>query len=261
MYIIAVDDEKLALESIVSVIKEAVNECEVYGFMNPNDALNHISNNPCDIAFLDIKMRGITGLELAKKIKEIKPLVNIVFATGYSDYTIEAFSLAASDYLLKPIDVDQINRALSNLRNPVNRKASKKIRIQCFGNFEIFVDDKPLYFKRSKSKELIAYLVDRMGASCTMGELMAILWEDGIDDSSMRSNLRNIIADVKATFDSVGLKQLINKDRNVISLNVKEVECDYYDFLKHESYAVNKYRGEYMIQYSWAEMSLSRLNK
>ena len=255
MIIVAVDDEKLALKAIIDVLKDTVDNADVYGFIKPLEALEFIKNKGCDIAFLDIKMRGITGLELAKKIKEISPITNIVFVTGYSDYTLEAFKVAASDYLLKPIDSEQINHALDNLRNPVFLKKKKRVRIQCFGNFEVFVDDTPLVFKRTRTKELLAYLVDRNGSFCTMLELMNVLWEDKEADYSKKSNLRNIIADLKGTLSSLGITNVIRKKRSLIAINTSEVECDYFDFLNHEMYAVNKYRGEYMAQYDWAELS------
>ena len=72
MKIIAVDDEKLALDTLVDSIEKAVPDASITGFRKPDDALQCIRENDCEIAFLDIKMRGMTGLELAKRLKEIK---------------------------------------------------------------------------------------------------------------------------------------------------------------------------------------------
>ena len=71
MRIIAVDDEKLALEGLVMAIEEAVPSSEVNGFSKTKLALEFFKENICDIAFLDVEMRGMTGLELAKELKEI----------------------------------------------------------------------------------------------------------------------------------------------------------------------------------------------
>lgn len=253
MNIIAVDDEKLALETLVRSIRTAETEANVYSFREPENAVEFVKNNECNVAFLDIKMRLITGIELAKKLKQINPKLNIVFVTGFSDYTLEAFRLYASDYILKPATSEQIKQALLNLRNPVEAKAKNRVRIQCFGDFEIFVDEKPLIFKRAKAKEIVAYLVDRVGSSVTMGELMTVLWDSGEDSISRKSNLRNLVSEVKRAFDSVGVYDVILKGRNSISLNKNVIECDYYDYIKGVPYAINKYRGEYMLQYSWAD--------
>ena len=121
------------------------------------------------------------------------------------------------------------------------------------------MDNKPLVFKRAKTKELLAYLVDQMGASATMGELMAVIWEDGPDTSSRQSNLRNLIADMKNVLSDAGVGNIILKNRNSIAIDCASVDCDYYDFLRHIPYAVNSYRGEYMMQYSWAEITTAAL--
>lgn len=253
MNIIAVDDEKLALETLARSIKSAQSDASVYSFRDPEEAVDFVKNNECYVAFLDIKMRLITGIELAKRLKEINSKLNIVFVTGFSDYTLEAFKIYASDYILKPATPEQIKLALSNLRNPLEPQTKNRVRIQCFGDFEVFVDEKPLIFKRAKAKELVAYLVDRTGANVAMGELMAVLWDSGEDTISRKSNLRNLVSEVKRAFESVGIYDIIIKVRNSICLNKNIVDCDYYDYIKGIPYAINKFRGEYMSQYSWAD--------
>lgn len=259
MNVLAVDDEKLALETLLDSISQVIPETDVHGFRKPAEALEYVRENDCDIAFLDIKMRGMTGLELARQLKDIKGNINIIFVTGYSEYSLDAFRLYASDYLLKPATPDAVRQALEHLRTPVKPAQTGKIRFQCFGNFEAFVDNKPLVFKRVKTKELLAYLVDRMGASATMGEIMAVLWESGPDTSARQSNLRNLITDLKHALEDAGAEDILLKSRNMIAIVRDKVNCDYYDFLRHIPYAVNAYRGEYMAQYSWAEITTASL--
>lgn len=259
MNIIAVDDEKLALDALVDSIEKTEPDAIVTGFRRPAEALAFIQETVCDVAFLDIKMRGMTGLELARQIKDIQGDINIVFVTGYSEYTLDAFRLYASDYLLKPATPEAVRQALEHLRNPIRPGMNKRVRFQCLGNFEVFVDNRPLVFKRAKAKEVLAYLVDRMGASVTMGELMTVIWEDGPDTSSRQSNLRNLIADLKSVLSDAGVADIILKSRNSIALDCALVDCDYYDFLDHIPYAVNAYHGEYMAQYPWAEITTAAL--
>ena len=87
------------------------------------------------------------------------------------------------------------------------------------------------------------------------------LWEDGEDNSSRQSNLRNLIADLKSTFNEYGVDNVINKNKNTISVFTNNIDCDFYDFMNYKPYAVNSYRGEYMSQYSWAEITLAKINK
>lgn len=88
---------------------------------------------------------------------------------------------------------------------------------------------------------------------------MDVLWEDKPDSISQRSNLRNLIYDLKNTLSKVGAEDIIVKNRNTISLKVDAVECDYFELLRGNMWAVNNYRGEYMRQYSWAEMTTASL--
>ena len=116
-----------------------------------------------------------------------------------------------------------------------------------------------LRFERRKTKELMAYLVDRQGTSVSMGELIGILWEDAPATRSLHSNLRNSIHDLISTFARVGVDNIIVKGRNTLTLNRDAIDCDFYDFQRRIPYAVNLYRGEYMTQYSWAEITTSEL--
>lgn len=126
MNIIAVDDEKLALETLTDSILKVMPDRAVHGFRKPEEALEFARENRCDVAFLDIKMRGMTGLELARQLKDIRGDINIIFVTGYSEYSLNAFRLYASDYLLKPATPDAVRQALKHLRTPVRPAQVKK---------------------------------------------------------------------------------------------------------------------------------------
>ena len=134
MTILAVDDEKLALASIVEQIKQLLPQAEVLGFRKPSEAMEAVQEKPCEIAFLDIEMKEMDGITLAKRIKRLHPQTNIIFTTGYSAYTGEAFSLHASGYLMKPIFPDMIQEELDNLRHPIQMESSKKLQVKTFGN-------------------------------------------------------------------------------------------------------------------------------
>ena len=109
----------------------------------------------------------------------------------------------------------------------------------------------------SKSKELLAYLVDRNGATCTNGEMQAVLWEDKPDTASLQSHLRNLIFDLSHTLEDAGVTGLLIRGRSTLALDSSKVDCDYYNFLRGSRSATNSYRGEYMTQYSWAEVTRS----
>ena len=162
MHIIATDDEQSALNVLMGAISEAVPLATVHGFRNPLEALELMKETKCEIAFLDIQMREMSGIVLARKLKEIYPKVNIVFVTGYSQYANEAFALHASGYVYKPVTPDKILIEMENLRNPVKWKDTG-IVVNTFGNFELIVNGEEVSFGREKSKEMLAYLVDKKG--------------------------------------------------------------------------------------------------
>lgn len=262
MTIFAVDDEELALGLLVRTIEEVVPDATIRAFSNPLELIECASQHHCDVAFLDVSMRELNGLEAAKRLKETSPTTNIVFVTGYSEYMASAFALHASGYLLKPVTSQDVKAELDNLRHPVEVEAGEpKIFVQTFGNFEVFIGGKPLIFSRSKSKELLAYLVDRQGAAIKSTEAAAILWEDKEYDRSLQKQTQNIILAMIQTLKEAGAGDLIIKSWNSLSVDRTKFECDYYDLLNWDAKAVNSYCGEYMSNYSWAEMRTEALNK
>lgn len=238
----------------------------------PNDRIDAFRDAPgllayvekmraCDVAFIDIELREMSGLELVKRLKTLVPAVNVIFATGYSQYAMDAFGLHASGYLLKPVAPADVERELKALRNPIVEPAPRsKLRIQTFGNFEVFYDDVPLHFYRMKTKEMFAYLVDRRGASCTMAQIAAVLWEEKEYGRSQLNQIHTFLADIKKTLGDVGMENVIIKRRNSIALNVDMVDCDYFNFLRGDRRAVNSYMNEYMSNYSWAEFTVGKLD-
>ena len=195
MHIIATDDEQSALNVLMGAIQEAVPSATVHGFRNPLEALEFMKETKCEIAFLDIQMREMSGIVLARKLKEIYPKVNIVFVTGYSQYANEAFALHASGYVYKPVTADKIINEMENLRNPVKWK-STGIYVNTFGKFELMVNGEEVSFGREKSKELLAYLVDKQGKSATRKELAMILFERDDYSRATQNYLSKIIKEL-----------------------------------------------------------------
>lgn len=202
--------------------------CIIHGFEKAKDALKFAKESEVDIAFLDIEMRGMNGLLLAKNLKEIN---------------------------------NAIAAELNRLRNPLNSENNTHIKVQTFGGFEVFVDGKTVNFSRAKSKEVLAYLVSKCGASATAREIAAVLWEDKEYDNSTQSYLRTIIADMRKGLKNVSADDIILKKRNSFSIDINKMECDYYDFQKGNINAVNAYAGEFMPSYSWAEFKVGYLEQ
>ena len=250
--ILIVDDEQIIREGSARIIGQCMPDAQLVVCADPEEALEEVEKKAFDIAFLDVEMPGMSGVELAKKIKKLSPDTNIIFATAYQEYAGEAFSLHASGYVNKPLTVDKVNAELNNLRNPITEDDDKGLRVQAFGNFEVFYDGHPLKFKYSKTKELLAYLIDRNCAVVNIGEIKATLWDDDEDRSSYIKQLRKDLLD---TLKSVGANDAIVTMRGGIGVIPSKMKCDFFDYLAGEPKGINSYHGEYMQQYSWAEVT------
>ena len=202
----------------------------------------------------------MNGLALARMLQKIQPRCNLIVVTEHPEYALEALQIFVSGFLLKPANEADVRNVLENLRYPAE-DVPAGVKVQCFGNFEVFVGGRPLSFKRSKSKELLAYLVDRNGATCTNGEMLAVLWEDKPDTASLHSHLRNLIFDLSHTLEDAGVRGLLVRGRSTLAIDTSKVECDYYNFLRGDRSTISSYRGEYMTQYSWAEVTRSALRQ
>ena len=252
MLIFALDDEPLLLRKLCRTVREAEPNAEIRDFTRASAALAAIEEEGVrpDVVFLDIEMPGMTGLELAKRMKLSSPKSNIIFVTGFTQYAAESMSLYPSGYVVKPVTAERVRQELEHLRHPVLPDTDHRVRLHCFGNFEAFIDGQPMRFHYEKTKELLAFLTDR-GTLCTNEEIMAVLWEKEVS----ASYFRNVRKDLLDTFRSAGCGDVLVQRRGMIGLLPEKVQCDYYDWQKGESWAMNAYRGEYMSQYSWGEFT------
>ena len=248
MIAIAVDDEILMLGALVKAVDASPDILEVNKFSDCDEALDFVKKNPVDIAFLDINMRGMGGLALAESIIAARPNCKIVFCTGYEEYAIPAFKLHASGYLMKPISAEDVQAEINNIKGVKQRE--KLLTVHCFGNFEVYAKGEKLMFKRLKTKELFAFLVDRKGAGMTAKQICAVLFPDDEDDVKNAAYLRQLVMDLKNTLKSVGAENVLRHETPCYRVDTSLIQCDYLTYLETGK---PDFLGEYMMQYSWAE--------
>jgi DNA-binding LytR/AlgR family response regulator len=109
MNCILIDDEPLAREEMDMLIKEVSNVQILGSFSNVAAALEFMSCNEVDLVFLDIEMPMVNGLELAN---QLQGSTMVIFTTAYPQYALKSYELDAIDYLLKPIEVSRLNKAI-----------------------------------------------------------------------------------------------------------------------------------------------------
>ena len=254
MKAIAVDDEIYMLETLQEAVSASSDIEMTETFSSCSAALAYAEENPIDIAFLDINMRGIGGLGLAEKLLELQPGCKIVFCTGHEEYAVSAFQLHVSGYLMKPITPEAVQKEIDHIKGV--KAGEKLLTIQCFGNFEVFYNQEVLPFKRKKAKELLAVLIDRNGAGMTAKQICAILFPDNTDDTKNAAYLRQLVLDLKNTLKTIQAEDVLRHDTPYYRIDTNQVKCDYLSYLETGKPA---FHGEYMTQYSWAEETCAML--
>lgn len=245
MRIICVDDEPLALDEALSVCKALSLPAE--GFTGVSEALEYIGSNPADIALLDINMPQMNGIELAAQIREIKPGIVIIFLTAHKEFAFDAFQVHPNGYLLKPLTPDLLQRELDYAFS-----SHPRVEARTFGNFDLLADGVVVSFKRSKSKELLAYLIDRRGISVSRKDIAAVLFEDAPYDHSHQKYLDAIIRSLRDTLREYGIADILQMESKGLRIIPEKITCDMYRFYNGDMDAIKAFRGEYLVSYEWA---------
>lgn len=261
MRIIAVDDDSTSLKKIQGFISKSVPDATCFCFDSSLAALAKAREEEIDVAFLDVKMPELNGIDLGKYLTELYPYINLIYLTEHTDYAFEAMKLHASGYLKKPSSGKEVQKELESLRYPEIRKKYKRVFAQTFGNFELFVDGEPVEFKYKRTKEIVALLVNNKGAQTTNGEIIASLWEDDGDPEKKLSYLCNLRQDLQNTFSKLKLDGIILKQRGSMAIAKDKIECDLYDWLENGNDSKYRYTGDYMNQYSWCEFFHAELDE
>lgn len=250
MRIMIVDDEPIAVKKLTDCVKKIKPDAETVSFIRSDEALAYGKENDVDVAFCDINMPVINGVDLAKELKKTHPLLNLIFCTAYAEYMSDAIRLHASGYVNKPFREDDIQTELDNLLHPVE-KEMPKVFVRTFGDFDLFIDGVAVTFLRAKCKEMLAYLVYKKGSIANKQELAAVIFEDEYSLQT-QNYLAHIYSDLVKSLKKYGMENVLIKGHNQYAVDVKLFSCDWYDYEKGLPEAMNAYKGEFMAQYEWA---------
>ena len=119
---VVAEDEQLFREALLALLREEWPDLQVLAACEDGGAaLEAIGEHKPDVAFLDIRMPGLTGLEVAAATAEVSPATQIVFVTAYDQYAIQAFERGAVDYLLKPIARERLVGTIARIKGRVGQ--------------------------------------------------------------------------------------------------------------------------------------------
>lgn len=116
--VIMVDDNTVILNGGLSIIEEVIPNASVTGFTKPSEAIDFAKANRVALAFLDIEMGTVSGLDVCNELLEINPHTNVVYLTAYSNYSLDAWETGACGFMLKPITAEAVKNQLGKLRFP-----------------------------------------------------------------------------------------------------------------------------------------------
>ena len=118
--IIMLDDESIILSGGLPVLEEVFPDAIITGFTKPSEAIEYARSNQVSLAFLDIEMGPVNGLEICRKLQQINSKTNVIFLTAYPDYSLNAWDTGATGFLLKPVTAEGIRKQLERLKYPVS---------------------------------------------------------------------------------------------------------------------------------------------
>ena len=260
MIAICVDDERRIMEHTVRMCLKLPQITAAEGFVRSRDALEWLETHPADLALLDIDMPELNGIELAARIKALRPDIAVIFLTGFSQYALDAFSVHANGYLMKPVMEDKLSQEIACVLAYRQPKQDAHILVRTFSGFDVFVDGEMVAFSQAKCKELLAFLVDRQGNSVTRAEAFAILWEDRTYDRPMQKQMDNIIRSMRKTLTDYHIEEMFEMRRGTMRVCPEAFVCDAYQFFQGDTGSISAYRGEYMGAYTWASITESYMD-
>lgn len=251
MHIIYVDDEKPAIDNFRFTTMNFPEIRTLDTFQNGEKALEFVKSHTIDVAFLDVEMPGLHGLDLARALKEYHSQIRIVFVTAFSQYALDAWGVDATGYLLKPYTSHDIRKELAKCTyRPL---PSHRVVIETIPTLSITVDGVPLYISGAKPREMLALLVDKGERGFTVGEAISCLWPERTADAGTQSLCRMTWKRLVSALENAGVGDIVSTSDNHRYLKVEEVDCDLYHILAGDKQMERKYHGEYLKEYDWAE--------
>ncbi|MEY8357208.1 response regulator [Lachnospiraceae bacterium 54-53] len=273
---IIIDDEKPALDVLKLLLEKTGQICVAGSFMSAADALAEMYNLKPDVAFLDIEMPDISGLELAERIIDSGLDIEIVFVTAYDKYALEAFRVNAIDYILKPFSLDDITQAITRLKKvkplpDVSQMPADKGRIYCFGRLSVYGagNRDAVKWRTSKTEELFAFMLQNLNSEVAKWKITQVLWPECEVEKQLNTNLYTTVYKVKKTLLSANIKFSFTFVNGRYKLELSDVYIDVCEFktitdaeiafsaASIEGYkkALSLYKGKYLEEneYLWSQ--------
>jgi two-component SAPR family response regulator len=226
--IAAVDDEIHALKRFERMV-EKNNEVELCGLFNSGEELlAYLQEHTLDAVFLDIEMPDINGLMLSQQILDLNTDIDIVFVTAFNQHAVEAFELQAIDYIMKPLKKERLEKTITRLlKMSVVKAKPGKLFIQCFGDFEVFLNGEAIVWNNSKAKEILAFLIHKNGISVNWEKIADAVWPEYNFEKS-QANFHSNTYLLRKKLTKEGVSEILEASRGNYRIVKEGISCDLY---------------------------------
>lgn len=256
MKILMMDGELQALNLLSDTVQRLVPQAEIIRLRDPDEFQTLAQKENIRIAFFGIKLRDANGISLAVRLREQAPECNIIFVTAYPEYAVESFAARPSGFVCKPFTEEDIRRELADLRHPLPELISPedKLHVVTFGAFKAYGrNGAMLNFTRTLSKEILAYLIDQSGFPVTSKDIASDVLEEPVFSERVSKRVSKLVNYLIEDLRNAGFPSVVIKQNRQLQINKDMVDCDLYKALEGDAEALESFRGEYMLEYSWAE--------
>lgn len=283
--VIIVDDEPLALVNMKKHLNEFDNIEVIRTFTTAKDVLKEGPTLDFQVAFLDVEMPGMSGLEVAQLLKTWDKNICIIFVTAYRDYAVQAFDVQSLDYLLKPVSKSRLEMTINRIQKLFQKNLSSEktrthqkpmLQIRCFGEFVVSFDEKVIHWRTIKSKELFAFLFLQLHMPVPRDHILDSLWSD-TDVKKARVQLHTTVSYLRTTLSSYGYTDVIEYANGCYILKLNDFQCDAFDLedilntkaetgrlnIEKAEELIQNYHGEFMatMDYAWTTSKANLMNK
>ncbi|MBQ8164807.1 MAG: PAS domain-containing protein [Clostridia bacterium] len=269
-------NENLALRNMQEFVTRFTEGVMAFKIENNNVKPLYASDNVCNF-FGYTKEEWFAMAEKSCSIKEFISQssiayedVKMLFSTGEAEFTY--FDMKKNKKrLIKAIcsqknydgnsscyvmlyNVDNGNETSSDIVEEYSQ-----IYIRTFGYFDVFVNNKPIAFRNKKAKELLALLVDRRGGYVTSEEAIGYLWENEPANAVTLARYRKEALRLKNTLEEYGITDIIESVDGKRRIIPEKIKCDLYDYLSGQEEYAGLFKGSYLNNYAWGEITLGEL--
>ncbi|MFF6017332.1 response regulator [Lysinibacillus fusiformis] len=279
------DDEPLALISMEKHLQKFDRIEVIKTFTSVKDLLTEGPSLDFQVAFLDVEMPSMNGLDIAELLKSWNDSLYIVFVTAYRDYAVQAFELHSIDYLLKPISTSRLATTIQRIEDLLQPKITSLptlfhseplLKIKCFGEFVVSYEGKPLHWRTIKTKELFALLLLHLNTPVPRDTIIDNLWSY-TDFNKARVQLHTTVSYLRSSLSAYGFLEVIDYTNGCYILTLDHIQCDANDLeiilnkkeqtgkldIESAEALLQDYRGEFMatMAYPWIASKANLMNK